>query len=180
MDARSLPEALRKIMERRGWTQTELARELGMSQTWVSQVVRKQKDPGIAKTIRLLGRIELEVHISAKWEETGPVERREFIAAAASVLFIPAGSTSPYQDRAYLETLIGSLARNRYSVGGIPLAPSALAHVARAQKALADVKNGTLLATASELMAQITLILYDADSLTHAERVGAPLFGRLR
>lgn len=173
MDMRSLPEAFTVIMRERGWTQTDLAEKVGMSQSWVSQVISGRRDPGMAKAIILLDRIDLEVHITPKREEADPVERREFMAAAASVVFIPSSKADPYQDRNFLETLSASLARNRYAVGGTPLAAGALAHVGRTREAVGPSSAPALLSTASELMSQVALILYDAEKLTHAERVGA-------
>lgn len=43
-------------MEQKGWTQTDLARELGVSQAWVSEMSRGQKDTGMAKAVNLLAR----------------------------------------------------------------------------------------------------------------------------
>jgi len=173
MDARSLPEALTIVMKRRGWSQARLGRELGMGQVWVSKVTRGKIDPGMGKAIKLLGRLDLEVHITPKREEKGPVERREFLMAATSAALVPSGGADPYRDREYLEALAGSLARNRYSIGGTPLVPSALAHVTRTRAALDGSTDRASLATAAELMSQITLVLYDAEKLSHAGRVAA-------
>ncbi|MEV7969162.1 helix-turn-helix transcriptional regulator [Sphaerisporangium sp. NPDC088356] len=171
VEVRTFPEALKAIMEQQGWTQVELARELGVSQAWVSEVSRGQKDTGMARAIGLLARVGWEVRISPKMEES--VERREFLAAAASVVFVPSTRANPYQDADYVHTLAASLARNRYELGGIPLVSSALGHARRIEQVLHDtVRDKALQTAASQLADQVTLVLYDAGSLVQADRVG--------
>ncbi len=170
MDTGNLSDALTLIMKERGWTQSELATELGMSQEWVSKVSRGKTDTGIAKAAKLLARVGWEVRISPKSED--PVERREFIAAAASVIFVPSAKASPYQDPGYLRTLTKSIARNRYELGGIPLAPAAATHAACLQEALTNSRDSALQSAASELLDQASLVLYDAGKLTQADQVG--------
>ncbi|WP_157518759.1 hypothetical protein [Herbidospora mongoliensis] len=100
------------------------------------------------------------------------MKRREFLTAAASVMFIPSPTTTPYHDPNYLRALSVSLANNRYAIGGNPLVPQALAQVAKIREVIGKSQSPTLLGAASELMAQATLILYDANSIAQAERVG--------
>ncbi|MFF3444593.1 helix-turn-helix domain-containing protein [Streptosporangium sp. NPDC002721] len=170
MDVRTFPEALKAIMEQQGWTQTDLARELGVSQAWVSEVSRGQKDTGMAKAINLLARVGWEIRISPKVEES--VERREFLAAAASVIFVPSTSANPYQDANYVNTLATSLARSRYELGGIPLMSRASSHMQHIDRILKDVSGRPLQKAVSELMYQVTLVLYDAGRLAQADRTG--------
>ncbi|MFI6451346.1 helix-turn-helix domain-containing protein [Streptosporangium amethystogenes] len=170
MDVRTFPEALKAIMEQRGWTQTDLARELGVSQAWVSEVSRGQKDTGMAKAVNLLARVGWEIRISPKVEES--VERREFLAAAASVIFVPSTSANPYQDANYVNTLATSLARSRYELGGIPLMSRASSHMQHVDRVLKNVSERSLQKAVSELMYQVTLVLYDAGKLSQADRTG--------
>ncbi|TKK90552.1 helix-turn-helix transcriptional regulator [Herbidospora galbida] len=173
MEARTLSEALRRTMLERSWTQNELAHQLGTTQVWVSRVIRGATDPGIGKAAPLLARIGLEIRIVTQRDEGDEVKRREFLAAAASVMFIPSPTTTPYHDPDYLRALSASLANNRYAMGGNPLVPQALAQVARVRDVMGSAKSPALFTAASELMAQATLILYDANNLGQAEHVGA-------
>jgi predicted XRE-type DNA-binding protein len=171
MEVRTLPEALKAIMQANGWSQNDLARELGVSQVWVSEVSRGIKDTTVTKAIGLLARVGWEVRISPRAEE--PVQRREFMAAAASVIFVPSPSTSPYQDATYVATVAETLARNRYELGGVPLIPTAMGHVSRIEKALAEARTTSLQSAASGLANQAALVLYDADRLHAADRAAA-------
>ncbi|MEU5877676.1 hypothetical protein [Spirillospora sp. NPDC047279] len=101
------------------------------------------------------------------------MERREFMAAAASVIFVPGPRTSPYRDPAYLDTVAESLARSRYDLGGVPLVPAAGAHVTRIEKALSAGSDAALQNAASALANQSALVLYDADKLSAADHAEA-------
>jgi transcriptional regulator with XRE-family HTH domain len=168
MDVRSFPDALKAIMAQRGWTQASLAQKLGVSQTWVSQVSRGQKDTTTARAAALLARVGWEVRMSPITEE--PVERREFLTAAASV-FLPSASKNPYRDHDYVGVLAESLARNRYEFGGIPLISRTLGHIKHYDN-VDDVVGRQLQKAVSELAYQAALVLYDAGKLTQAERAG--------
>ena len=171
MEVRSLPDALQAIMESNAWSQTDLARELGVSQAWVSDVSRGKKDTTFAKAVGLLARVGWEVRLSPRAE--GPVERREFMAAAASVIFVPSPKASPYQDANYVAALADALARNRYDLGGVPLVASATAHISRIERAVARNRVTVLQQAASRLADQAALVLYDAGKLGAADRAEA-------
>ncbi|GAA5071356.1 transcriptional regulator with XRE-family HTH domain [Thermocatellispora tengchongensis] len=173
MDARSLPEALKLIMQQRGWTQTQLAKELNTSQTWVSQITLGHKDTGIAKAITLLARVDWEVVIRPKRE--GPVKRREFntkiAQSAAGVILIPSAKTDAFQDPEYVHALADRAASTRHELGGHPVLPSLLGQVRRTESAV----HGTdqkLQAAASRLAREAMLALYDAQRYDEAERIG--------
>lgn len=171
MEVRTLPDALKSIMQTNGWTQTDLARELGVSQVWVSEVSRGIKDTTFTKAVGLLARVGWEVRLSPRAED--PVQRREFMAAAASVIFVPSPRTSPYQDANYVAALADALTRNRYELGGLPLVASATAHISRIEKALPDSHVHALQKAASNLANQAALVLYDAGKLAVADRAEA-------
>ncbi len=172
MEVRTLPDALKAIMESNGWSQTDLARELGVSQVWVSEVSRGIKDTTFTKAVGLLARVGWEVRLSPRAED--PVQRREFMAAAASVIFVPSPKTSPYQDAAYVAALAGVLARNRYELGGMPLVASAMGHISRIETAVRDNNClPSLQKAASRLANQAALVLYDAGKLGVADRAEA-------
>ncbi len=101
------------------------------------------------------------------------MERREFLAAAASVMFVSsAASSNPYLDPDYVRALADSLARGRYELGGVPIAARALGHV----KQINNIKTSTigieLQGAASDLMYQASIALYDAGRLAQAEHAG--------
>jgi transcriptional regulator with XRE-family HTH domain len=171
MEVRTLPEALKAIMASNNWSQIDLARELGVSQVWVSEVSRGKKDTTVTKAIGLLARVGWEVRISPRAEE--PVQRREFMTAAASVIFVPSPKLSPYEDAEYVATLSDSLTRNRYELGGVPLATAAIGHVSRLEQVLGKNADNALRRAASGLANQSALVLYDAAKLTAADHAGA-------
>jgi transcriptional regulator with XRE-family HTH domain len=117
MEARNLPDALRLIMEQRGWTQLDLARELGISQPFVSNLLSGKRETGFTKAIQFFDRVDWQVRISPKSEDDDPVKRREFVTAAASVAFVPSSTVGPYQDPSYLRVLARRTARDRYERG---------------------------------------------------------------
>src|SRR5262245_42550841 len=118
MDARNLPDALKLIMEVRGWSQNRLARELGISQSCSSYAARGMKDTSTTKAIKILGRVGWELRITPKAEGDDPVNRREFVTAAATATFIPAGKGNPFQDPQYIRVLAARSARMGDEMGG--------------------------------------------------------------
>lgn len=171
MDADVLPNALKAIMNRQGWSQTDLAAELGVSQSWVSQTSRGVKDSGIAKVQRLLERIGWEVHITPKTEED-PVKRRDFVTAVGSIAFVPSPKVGPYQDPEYVRALADRLARDRYEQGGIPVASTAIRHMKKVGFAISG-KDPALQAAASDLACETARIFYDSRRYDVAQRAGS-------
>jgi transcriptional regulator with XRE-family HTH domain len=170
MDADVLPKALKAIMVRQGWSQMELATELGVSQSWVSQTSRGVKDSGIAKVQRLLDRVGWEVRITPKTENDA-VKRRQFVSAVGSIAFVPSPKVAPYQDPEYVRALAGRLARDRYEQGGIPVASTALRHLKKVTFAISG-KDGRLQSAASELACEAARIFYDSRQYDMAQRAG--------
>ncbi|GAB3965116.1 hypothetical protein GCM10029978_027140 [Actinoallomurus acanthiterrae] len=171
MEARSLGQALKLIMKNREWTQTELARELGVSQVWVSQVSREQRDTGIIKASRLLARVGWELRITPIGEEDDPVKRRSFIAAAASVTLVPSAKASPYKDSEYVRALAARLNRTRYEIGGVPLVATASRHLNKIAQAI-NVRDRNLQVASSGLARTASFVLYDARFLERADNAG--------
>jgi transcriptional regulator with XRE-family HTH domain len=170
MDGDGLPEALRSIMGMRGWSQLDLARELGVSQSWVSQASRGMRDPGIARTERLLSRVGWEVRISPISEDD-PVRRREFVAAAASITFVPSPKVGPYQDPGYVRHLAERLAHDRYQQGGVPIVSTALRHLRKIRPAI-NGSDRALQEASSGLACETARVLYDSRRYTAAEQTG--------
>ncbi|MFC4114146.1 helix-turn-helix domain-containing protein [Nonomuraea zeae] len=171
MECQTLPEALTAIMKQRGWTQKQLGRELGVSQAWISRVCNGVADTGLARARELLARVGWEVRFTPSLED--PVERREFLAAAASVVFVPsATSSNPYLDPDYVRALADSLARGRYELGGLPLAARALGHVKQIDHLERPSLGYELQSAASDLLYQASIALYDAGMLPQSEHAG--------
>jgi transcriptional regulator with XRE-family HTH domain len=170
MDARNLPDALKLIMEMRGWSQNRLARELGISQSWLSYAMRGMKDTSTTKAIKILGRVGWELRITPKAEGDDRVNRREFVAAA-SAAFIPAGKGSPFQDPQYVLALAARSARMGDELGGVPLVTSALRH-AHGVKTAIKSSDRELQIAAAELTHQAAMVMYDARKFQKAEQIG--------
>lgn len=99
------------------------------------------------------------------------MKRREFVAAAASVIFVPSVSSSPYREPAYLRSLVKWVARNRYEQGGGATLPSLMRHLRNVEPAL-NSKDVDLVRAASELTCEGVWSLNDARRYDLAEKVG--------
>ena len=53
MESRSLPQAIRAILQAHVWSQAWLAPELGVTPDWVSKVKRIDRDPAFNRVIDL-------------------------------------------------------------------------------------------------------------------------------
>jgi predicted XRE-type DNA-binding protein/tetratricopeptide (TPR) repeat protein len=191
MEARSLPEAFKLIMEQRRCSQNQLARELKKGQGWVSDVINGKAGLEFAKMIKFLSRVGWEVVIRPKREEFDPMKRREFhqraitvaavsaVEAARSAVFIPSPKVGPFGNAEYVRVLAGRLLHDLREIGGVPLASIALGHVQRIEKA-GDGKGRTLRAAEAELLANTSLILFDARRVDQAERAAAVALGLAR
>lgn len=165
MHARNLGEALKLIMDERGWSQTRLGRELGQSQDWVSDIVRGKRDTYVKKAARLLDKVGWELHITSKTDggkaEDDPVNRREFVAGAASALFVPSPKTTPFHDPSYVNRLTQRAAQAHYQNGGDSLT-AALLHHARKIHSAAVNGGHELQSAASEFMRRGSYVLHQA------------------
>ncbi|GAA0372633.1 hypothetical protein GCM10010151_73240 [Actinoallomurus spadix] len=149
----------------------KLARELGMSQVWVSQVSRERRDPGIIKASRLLARVGWELRITPIGEEEDPLKRRSFIATAASVALLPSAKVGPYEDPHYLRALATQLRTTRYEIGGVPLVATALRHLGRIGHSINALDPDVQVASAG-LARAASVVLYDARMFDKAEKAG--------
>ncbi|WP_395108559.1 hypothetical protein [Actinomadura sp. SCN-SB] len=86
---------------------------------------------------------------------------------------MPSGKSSLYQDAEYVTTVADSPARNRYELGGVPLAVAAVGHIARVEKVLNGSGDVTLQRAASALVNQAALVLYDAGKPAAADQADA-------
>lgn len=167
---RSLTEAIQKTLEERSLRQDDLAREPGISRSYLSRIVNGHRDPNFSVAITWLNKMGYEVRIYPAKGKDGSVKRRAFLTAAASAAFIPSSAAGPYQDAAYVRALADDLAHTRDEVGGVPIVPTALRHVRHIAPAITG-KDRRLQAAASELARWSALVLYDAQRPDAAERI---------
>lgn len=171
MEARSLPEAFKMIMEQRRCSQNQLARDLRKGQGWVSDVINGKGGLEFAKVINILARVGLEVVIRPKREKLDPVKRREFVAAAASVMFVPSPKTGPYEDPEYVRDLTRRVAANRDEHGGAPGVSPAMRHIQQIRSAV-DGRDKKLQMAASGLAVETVYTLSDAGRFDTGQKVG--------
>ena len=99
------------------------------------------------------------------------MRRREFVATAASITFVPSPKVGPYQDPGYVRQLAERLANDRYQHGGIPIVSTALRHLRKVGPAI----NGTdreLQEASSGLACEAARVLYDSRRYAAAEQTG--------
>jgi predicted XRE-type DNA-binding protein len=170
MESQSLPEAIRSILQTHGWSQAQLARNLDVSQDWISKVKRGDRDPSIGRLSRLLAGIGWEVVLRPK-REKAPVKRRDFVTAAASVMFVPSPKVGPYEDPTNVQDLAQRLAHARYEHGGGAIAGTAMKHIRRIQPVVMG-HDKKLQAAASDLAMESVWTLGDAHHFDAGENVG--------
>jgi hypothetical protein len=174
MEARSLPEALNLIMEQRGCSQSQLGRDLGKGHTWVSETISGKRGLDFAKVINALARVGWEVVLrpkSLKREKSDPVKRREFVTAAASIMFVPPPKAGPYEDPANVVHLARRVARARDEHGGRATAATAMRHIRRIQQVVTG-RDRHLQEAASQLAVEAVWTLNDARHFDAGENVG--------
>lgn len=171
MLAFSLPEALTMIMEGQGLSQTELARHLGRSQTWVSKVKGGKVDPPFGQVSAMLRAVGLEVCITPIGEVSDLMKRRNFIAGVASVAFVPSPKTGPYEDPAYVRELTRRLAYGRYEQGGATVVSSAMRHLGALRK-VGNGRDRALQSAVSDFACETVWTLNDMSELNVGEDVG--------
>jgi tetratricopeptide (TPR) repeat protein len=174
VEAHGLPEALNLIMEQRGCSMSQLGRDLKRDQSWVSRVIKGEAGLDFAKVINLLARVGWEVVIRPKKpqrEEEDPVKRREFVAGAASVMFVPSPKAGPYEDPSYLRELTRRVASAQHEHGGGTTASIAIKHI-RNIRALVDSKDQELQEAASNLATEAVWTLNDARRFDAGDNVG--------
>lgn len=159
------------IMEQRGCSQSQLGRDLGKGQTWVSEVIRGTRGHDFAKVINILARVGWEVVIRPKREKLDPVKRREFMAAAASVMFVPSPKTGPYEDPAYVQEVSRRVAADRYQNGGAQGVSSAMRHIRQISSAV-ESRDKKLQIAASGLAVESVWTLNDAGRFDAGQKVG--------
>ncbi|GLZ14572.1 hypothetical protein Acsp04_48070 [Actinomadura sp. NBRC 104425] len=185
MEVRSLPEALERIMKERGWTQCDLAQEIGKGQPWLSRVINGSRGTSLNTAMTVLQRVGWELAIRPKRDGKGEgsVKRREFhekvtkVAGAAiagkvsGVVLIPSEKVSPYQDLEYLRGLVEHLGTMYDQIGGNALVSTARRHAARIKAAM-NSRDRQLQMAASDLARKASIILNNARHIKEANDVG--------
>ncbi len=171
MEAQTLPDALKMIMEEEGWNQTRLSREMGVLTTWVSKVIKGQRDTPVGNAIELLGRVGYELVIRRKSDEA-EVKRRSFLANVATVALVPSANGNPYRDPEYVSMISERVSDNLYGTGGLTALQDATRHLRRIQNAITGSKDTRLLRAASSLAREVSLVQYDAREISQAQVSG--------
>ncbi|WP_345353793.1 hypothetical protein [Actinoallomurus liliacearum] len=99
------------------------------------------------------------------------MRRREFVAAAASITFVPTPKVGPYQDPGYVRQLAERLAHDRYQQGGIPVVSTALRHLRKVGPAVSG-SDRALQEASSDLACEAARVLYDSRRYAAAEQTG--------
>ncbi|MCO5974975.1 hypothetical protein, partial [Actinoallomurus soli] len=99
------------------------------------------------------------------------MRRREFVAAAASITFVPSPKVGPYQDPGYVRQLAERLANDRYQQGGTPVVSAALRHLRKVGPAVHG-SDRPLQEASSDLACEAARVLYDSRRYTAAEQTG--------
>jgi tetratricopeptide (TPR) repeat protein len=131
---------------------------------------RGDRDPSIGRLSRLLAGIGWEVVIRPKREKF-PVKRREFVTAAASVMFVPSPKVGPYEDPTNVREPAEGLAHARYEHGGGAVAATAMKHIRRIEPAVAG-RDKQLQAAAADLAVESVWTLNDAHHFDAGENIG--------
>jgi transcriptional regulator with XRE-family HTH domain len=132
------PVLLEEIRRARGWTQAQLAAEVGYSQSWVSKVMRGKQVLTLDQAREVSGRLGIPVHLLRfGWGGEDPAKRRDFgKAVALAVLASPALSETDENAGPALTGITRAQRRLDGTTCARDLAPSVAAHVEMANRML--------------------------------------------
>lgn len=134
------PTLLDEIRRTRGWTQRQLATAVGYSQSWVSNVLRRQQSLSIDQVREISHRIGIPVQLLRLGIEGGedPVKRRDFGKAMALALIpLPARPLANETTAATLTAITGAQRRLDATASARELSRGVTAHVDMANRLLA-------------------------------------------
>ncbi|KIH98948.1 DNA-binding protein [Streptomonospora alba] len=145
-----LARVLEHVRLARAWSQGELARAVGYSQSWVSRVVNRQQSLTVDQVREIAGRLGIPIHLlrfadSAEPERgADPTRRREFGKAVAAATLTPgAAPQRTGVDEGTAPTLRAITGGQRRLDGASPsrdLAGGAVAHVELTGRTLARAR----------------------------------------
>ncbi len=140
---------IKGVQTARGWSQGELARAVGYSQSWVSRVVNGQQSLTIDQVRELALRLAIPIHLlrftnsTVAGKGSDPARRRD-VAVAAAALALPAVSTAGDIDEATAPTLRAITGGQRRLDALLPardLAAGAVAHAELTGATLARARH---------------------------------------
>lgn len=136
-----------------------------------TETINGKRGLDFAKVINVLARVGWEVVLRPKREKSDPVKRREFVAAAASVMFVPSPTAGPYEDPANVLDLARRVARARDEHGGRATTATAMRHIRRIEQVVTG-RDRRLQEAASQLAVEGVWTLNDARRFDAGENVG--------
>jgi transcriptional regulator with XRE-family HTH domain len=134
------PVIFEEVKRARGWTQRQLAQAVGYSQSWVSNVLRRQQPLTIDQVREISRRIGVPVHLIRLTNPGGedPTKRRDFGKAMALALIPLSAQAAVDQATApALTTITGAQRRLDATAPARELVRSVTAHVDMANRLLA-------------------------------------------
>ncbi|MUL44188.1 helix-turn-helix transcriptional regulator [Streptomonospora sp. PA3] len=146
-----LARVLEEVRLARGWSQGELARAVGYSQSWVSRVVNRQQSLTVDQVREIAGRLGIPIHLLRFADSAGPergadpTRRREFGKVVAAAALAP-GAQPPRAeaDEGTAQTLRAITGGQRRLDAASPsrdLARGAVAHVELTGRTLARARR---------------------------------------
>jgi transcriptional regulator with XRE-family HTH domain len=131
---------LEEIRRAHGWTQTQLALAVGYSQSWVSNVLRRQQALTVDQVREISHRIGVPVHLLRFGAPGGedPTKRRDFGKAMALALVpLPTRAAVDETTAPTLTAITGAQRRLDATTSARELSRSVVAHVEMANRLLA-------------------------------------------
>jgi transcriptional regulator with XRE-family HTH domain len=131
---------LEEIRRAHGWTQTQLALTVGYSQSWVSNVLRRQQVLTVDQVREISRRIGVPVHLLRFGDPGGdvPTKRRDFGKAMALALVpLPTRAAIDETTAPTLTAITGAQRRLDATTSARELARGVVAHVEMANRLLA-------------------------------------------
>jgi transcriptional regulator with XRE-family HTH domain len=146
-----MPTVVEGVRLARGWSQGELARAVGYSQSWVSRVVNGQQSLTVDQVRDLTGRLGIPVHLlrfgrpaAGRGKGADPTRRRDFgRVVAAAALALPAAPRTDVDEATapMLRAVTGGQRRLDAVSPSRDLARGAVAHVELTGRMLARARH---------------------------------------
>jgi transcriptional regulator with XRE-family HTH domain len=131
---------LEEIRRAHGWTQKQLALAVGYSQSWVSNVLRKEQALTVGQVREISRRIGVPIHLLRFGDPGGddPTKRRDFGKAMALALVpLPTRAAVDEATAPTLTAITGAQRRLDATTSARELIPGVIAHVEMANRLLA-------------------------------------------
>jgi transcriptional regulator with XRE-family HTH domain len=131
---------LEEIRRAHGWTQKQLALAVGYSQSWVSNVLRKEQALTVGQVREISRRVGVPIHLLRFGDPGGddPTKRRDFGKAMALALVpLPTRAAVDEATAPTLTAITGAQRRLDATTSARELTPGVIAHVEMANRLLA-------------------------------------------